>query len=274
IFVHLSIQEFFAALFRFLSFVSNKKHKSEITDFQKKEVDKALQSENGHMDLYLQFLLGLSLQSNQSLLPSLLTQTRNTTHSSLEIIEYIKEKIRENPSPEKSINLFHCLNELNDHFLQHEVQTYLKGTRVDRLADAKLSPDQWSALVFVLLNSDEELTDFELSKYHQSEEAFTLLNYLMYLNKTLEIINIESRIFHVSMFNLHYSFAALASALRSNPSLLRELNLSSNKPGDSGVKLLSHDPQCNLEKLQMGKYLAEIQLFENLESKGAKKSKY
>uniref|UniRef100_A0A4W4E1X8 Uncharacterized protein n=1 Tax=Electrophorus electricus TaxID=8005 RepID=A0A4W4E1X8_ELEEL len=47
--------------------------------------------------------------------------------------------------------------------------------------------------------------------------------------------------------------AALASALKKNPSShLRELNLRSNKPGDSGVKKLSdllEDPHCKLEKL-------------------------
>ncbi|XP_059379006.1 NLR family CARD domain-containing protein 3-like [Carassius carassius] len=298
-FVHLSIQEFFAALFRFLSFVSDKKQKSEITDFQKKEVDKALQSENGHMDLYLRFLLGLSLESNQSLLPSLLTQTRNMIHSSLEITEYIKEKIRENPSPEKTINLFHCLNELNDHFLQQEVQKYLKGTHVNRLADAKLSPDQWSALVFVLLNSEEELTDFELSKYHQSEEGLLRLlpvvrvcrkanlsgcfltwrscSALAKALRNLRVLNLSHnnlqnsgiKLLSADLKNSHCKletlklyncsigeegFNALVSALRLNPSHLRELDVSWNKPGVSGVTLLSDllkDPHCKLDKLQL-----------------------
>ncbi|XP_016366178.1 ribonuclease inhibitor-like [Sinocyclocheilus rhinocerous] len=48
--------------------------------------------------------------------------------------------------------------------------------------------------------------------------------------------------------------AALISALRSNPSHLTELDLSRNKPGDSGVKLLSallEDPHCKLKKLHI-----------------------
>ncbi|KAI4894565.1 hypothetical protein NFI96_032220 [Prochilodus magdalenae] len=48
--------------------------------------------------------------------------------------------------------------------------------------------------------------------------------------------------------------AALVSALRSNPSHLRELNLRANNPGESGVKLLSdllEDPHCKLEKLDL-----------------------
>ncbi|KAI4878374.1 hypothetical protein NFI96_005408 [Prochilodus magdalenae] len=175
-FVHLSVQEFLAALYVFLSFISNNRNvllqedtgflgsfrKLSMSDFLKRAVDKALQSENGHLDLFLRFLLGLSLESNQTLLRDALTQTGNRSYNKEEIVKHIKQKIRENPSPEKTINLFHCLNELNDHSLVQEVQTYLNRGGSSDLSGAKLSPAQWSAVAFVMLNSEEELEEFDL----------------------------------------------------------------------------------------------------------------
>ncbi|MCI4389811.1 hypothetical protein PGIGA_G00103220 [Pangasianodon gigas] len=186
-FVHLSVQEFLAALYTFLFFISRTItqqqttdlsdlfSKSHMSDFLRSAVDKALQSENGHLDLFLRFLLGLSLESNQTLLRGLMPQTGSSSHSKQETVKYIKEKIRENPSPEKSINLFHCLNELNDHSLVQEVQTYLNKGDYGCLSGTRLSPAQWSALVFVLLNSEQELDEFDLRKYDTSDECFLRL---------------------------------------------------------------------------------------------------
>uniref|UniRef100_W5KCB9 NACHT domain-containing protein n=1 Tax=Astyanax mexicanus TaxID=7994 RepID=W5KCB9_ASTMX len=154
-FVHLSVQEFLAALYAFIYI--------------------ALQSENGHLDLFLRFLLGLSRESNQTLLRVILTPTERISHSNEEIVEYIKKKIEDNSSPEKSINLFHCLNELNDHALVQEVQKYLRRGGDHRFEQARLSPAQWSALAFLLVNSEEDLGDFNLNKYHPSEECLLRL---------------------------------------------------------------------------------------------------
>ncbi|XP_016372678.1 protein NLRC3-like, partial [Sinocyclocheilus rhinocerous] len=253
-FVHLSVQEFLAALFKLLSsseqnkglwnmFRSRGSDHMFMTSLLKGEVDKALQSENGHWDLFLRFLLGLSLESNQTLLQGLLRKTVSSSQCNQETAEYIKQKIRENCSPEKSINLFHCLNELNDRLLEQEVQTYLSRAGARRLS-RELSPAQWSALVFVLLNSEEKLNEFILSKYDPSEECVMRLLPVIKASRKADLSNC-----HITQKGC----ATLISALRSNPSHLTELNLSDNKPGDAGVKLLSallQNPHCKLQKLQ------------------------
>ncbi|XP_030645812.1 NACHT, LRR and PYD domains-containing protein 3-like [Chanos chanos] len=257
-FTHLSIQEFLAALYVVLSF-SNRTNNTEqiqstelfslftkttMSDLLKSAVDRALQSENGHLDLFLRFLLGLSLESNQTLLRGLLTQTGISSQSKEETVKYIKEKIRENPSPEKSINLFHCLNELNDHSLVEEVQTYLTSGDLSR---TELSSAQWSALVFVLLTSEANLDVFTLEKYASSDEC---------LLRLLPVVRASRRAVLCSCNLTETSCLALTSVLSSNSSSLRELDLSDNDLQDPGVKLLSaalENPQCKLEKLGVNK---------------------
>ncbi|XP_062373162.1 NLR family CARD domain-containing protein 3-like [Sardina pilchardus] len=189
-FVHLSIQEYLAALYVILMLITEGKDlmspqqpprtgfqllkwqtvDKSMTPLQKSAVDKALEHEDGRFDLFLRFLLGLSLESNQRLLRGLIKEVQH--ESKKEIGRYIKTKIREMPSSERVLNLFHCLNEVNDHSLVEEVQSFLSaGT----LTEANLSSTQWSALVFVLLTSEEKLDVFDLKKYSRSDECLLRL---------------------------------------------------------------------------------------------------
>ncbi|XP_046902429.1 NLR family CARD domain-containing protein 3-like isoform X2 [Hypomesus transpacificus] len=256
-FVHLTIQEFLAALYVFYTFnnrninlmAAQDNHRqleepkdAPITVLHSSAIDKALDSENGHLDLVLRFLLGLSMQSNHTLISNLLPQTGSCPHSNEDTIYYIKEKIRKTPSPERCINLFHCLNELNDHSLVEEIQSYLSS---GSLSEAKLSPAQWSALVFVLLTSEEKLDVFDLKKYSRCDEGFLRLMPVVKSSRTalLNGCNLTMKCCDV-----------LASVLSSKSSLLRMLDLSDNDLQDEGVHLLATglgSPQCKLETLKL-----------------------
>ncbi|XP_045887975.1 NACHT, LRR and PYD domains-containing protein 12-like [Micropterus dolomieu] len=248
-FVHLSVQEFLAALHVHLTFINSgvnllpkEVSESKSTDFYESAVDKALQSPNGHLDLFLRFLLGLSLEANQTLLRGLLTQTGSSSENNQETVLYIKKKINENLSAERSINLFHCLNELNDRSLVEEIQQSLSS---GSLSTDKLSPAQWSALVFILLSSEKDLEVFDLKKYSASEEALLRLVPVVHdSNKALlSGCNLSDR-----------SCEALSSVLSSQSCSLRELHLNNNDLKDSGVKLLSaglKSPHCRLSVLSL-----------------------
>ncbi|XP_072235572.1 NACHT, LRR and PYD domains-containing protein 14-like [Leuresthes tenuis] len=212
------------------------------TLFFQSAVNKALQSPNGHLDLFLRFLLGLSLQTNQSLLRGLLTQTGSSSQTNQETVDYIKKKFSENLSAERSINLFHCLNELNDRSLVEEIQRYLSS---GSLSTDKLSPAQWSALVFILLSSGKDLDVFDLKKYSASEEA---------LLRLLPVVKASNKALLNGCKLSERSFKLLSAMLNSPSSNLKELDLSKNNLRDSGVKQLCvglKSPHCELQSLRL-----------------------
>ncbi|XP_029985021.1 NACHT, LRR and PYD domains-containing protein 12-like [Sphaeramia orbicularis] len=261
-FVHLSVQEFLAALHVHLTFFKTGvsllaeeswwswlsklfRGKQNQTQFYQTAVKKTLQSPNGHLDLFLRFLLGLSLQTNQRLLHGLLIQTEGGSETNQKTSEYIKKKISKNLSAERSISLFHCLNELNDHSLVDQIQWFfwLSSERIPW--GDRLSPAEWSAVVFILLSSDKDLEVFDLRKYYRSDNTLLrLLPVVKASNKAL-----------LSGCNLSEGCCkGLSSVIGSQSSILRDLDLSHNDVRDSGLALLSpglKSPHCALEALRL-----------------------
>ncbi|XP_038839690.1 NACHT, LRR and PYD domains-containing protein 3-like, partial [Salvelinus namaycush] len=263
-FVHLSIQEFLAAVHALESCLDKKenvfsptsdddedeeekdvdddeeKESIQLSDLHRSAVDQALKSKNGHLDLFLRFLLGLSLESNQNLLRGLLTQTGSTTQTNESTVEYLSDKIEEESSPERIINLFHCLNELGSNSLVEDMQTSLRsGT----LSATRLEPDQCSALAYLLLMSEEVLEEFDLKTYNTSEEGYQRL---------LPVVKTCKRALLDGCELTYKSCETLASALQTPNSPLRELDLSYNNLGDRGVELLCvglTSPLCNIQTL-------------------------
>ncbi|XP_053732859.1 NACHT, LRR and PYD domains-containing protein 3-like isoform X2 [Synchiropus splendidus] len=257
-FIHLSLQEFLAALHVHLKFSNsgvNLLHSQQTSvlirifrknvlpeQFYQRAIHEAVESPTGHLDLFLRFLLGLSLQSSQRLLPGLLPQTGSSSWTQQNTAELIKKKINEKVSPERIINLFHCLSEVKDTSLVEQLQQQLRS---GRLSTKQLSPAQWSTLAFILLSSEEDLEVFDLKKYSASDKA---------LDRLLPVVQASKAVLLRDCQLSERSCSLLSSVLSSPSSRLTQLDLSYNSLKDPGVELLCaglKSPHCHLETLSL-----------------------
>nr|XP_061796630.1 NACHT, LRR and PYD domains-containing protein 12-like [Nerophis lumbriciformis] len=256
-FVHLTIQEYLAALYVMMSLFHDKKNvlddsgwllkkvaelfkQTTITEVHQSALQKASESE-GKLDMFLRFLFGLSLPCNQELVEELLKAPQACGQSKSKTVELIMERIKQN-TPEKNVNLFYCLNELKDDSLLKQIQQELASRR---LSWGQMSNDMWSALAFFLLTDDETMKSFNLASYSRSRLG---------LKKLLLVVK-ASQTSDLSKCWLDKGSCHLLASVLSSPSNLRHLDLSSNYDvSDEEVEILSKglaSPHCNLEVLTL-----------------------
>ncbi|XP_036413250.1 NACHT, LRR and PYD domains-containing protein 12-like isoform X2 [Colossoma macropomum] len=256
-FIHLSLQEFLAALHVFYSYLNKS-----INDLQfffdrppaniqldlllKKAIDKAKESEKGHLDLFLRFLLGISHESNQNLLAGLLPHTENTKKSISKVIQHIRQMQNKGPdlSPEKSINHFFCLVELKDSSLYNQIKKRLSA---EALPDKHLSSSNCSALAYMLLMSEEVLDELNPKNYNTSNAA---------CRRLIPAVRCCKKALFAGCELTESCCECVSAALQSENCPLRELDLSDNYRLETAAKLLSDglkSSYCYLEILRLAR---------------------
>ncbi|XP_066512024.1 NLR family CARD domain-containing protein 3-like [Hoplias malabaricus] len=274
-FVHLSFQEFLAAFYVFHCYVNNNTEELKVfkttyysytytywsesvslDELLKGAVRTALESKTGHLDLFLRFLLGISLESNQQLLQDLLIHTVSSSESIKETVQYIKRIITSEDLPsDRSINLFLCLTEMNDSSLSSKLEEYLKS---EKHSGNRLSAGECVALAYMLVNSDEVLDELDFKKYNTTE--------LGYWSLIPAVSNCRKAVLSGCKPTMN-SCETLCSVLKSPNSPLKELEFSETELQDSGVKLISEalkSSHCKLETLRLTDCKFSLNSYESL----------
>ncbi|XP_037398611.1 NACHT, LRR and PYD domains-containing protein 12-like isoform X4 [Pygocentrus nattereri] len=240
-FAHQSIQSYLSALYVFVNYKTSKgnvlsctlaervKHlfkPAEVTDMYRRAVSKTLRSKEGQFDFFLTFLIGISAGPSYESLSCFLPDSCQRG-SSENIVPYILKNI-ENTT---SLNLIHCLDELNVPY---------PGCQGN--VEENLTPSEWSAMAKTLLNSEDPQRTFDIKEYLNPEVAFLRLFPVIKASKVLRLCENEDQ-----------SWVLLASALRSPSNSITEIDVEDHSIRAKHIILLSEglkSPNCKVEVLR------------------------
>ncbi|XP_015259513.1 PREDICTED: protein NLRC3-like [Cyprinodon variegatus] len=250
-FVHLSVQEFLAAVYMLHAFTSRNTEvlrrflgkdytETFLDDFLLRVMKETFKIENLHLELFARFLHGLLVESNQRLLGGLLGQIENNPKTMKKIISNLKEIKNGNGCPDAAINTFHSLVEMGDLSVYQEIQQFLKSKKRSK----KLSEIQCSALAYMLQMSEVVLDELDLEKYNTTDEGRHRLMPAILNCRKARFVN----------FSLTERHTILVCFLRHHPPHLTELDLSITNLTDDAVKNLCsvlQTPLCRLQILRL-----------------------
>ncbi|CAI9580148.1 unnamed protein product [Staurois parvus] len=207
-FLHLTLQEFFAALVHFINYNPQR---------LKETLDEVNHCKDGRAEIFLRFLCGLSDSSTRSMLKSHVGEL--STQAARHVITWIQEKIAEQRS-EKSrrgtrelLDVFYCLHETRNKALVSQCVGAIK--HVD-FSGIPFSPLDCSVLSFILQSCKE--TELNLNLCNIQSEGLRKLMPALHIIKSLSL---ERN--HLT----DSSCPHLASGIRNNQTM-RTLNVSDN----------------------------------------------
>ncbi|XP_073465601.1 NACHT, LRR and PYD domains-containing protein 3-like [Aquarana catesbeiana] len=230
-FLHLTLQEFFAALVHFINYNADRLQET---------LDKAESYKDGRAEIFLRFLCGLSDSSTRSMLKSHVGEL--SIQAARHVITWIKEKITDRRSDKfirgdrDLLSVFYCLHESRNEAL---VSQCIGLKRVD-FSGFPLSPLDCSVLSFILQSCGE--TEVNLHSCNIRNEG---LRKLLLDPHTIRSLSLSSNDLTDS------SCPHLASGIRNNQTL-RTLNLSDNNLKGSHFRdLMEALTTSQIEELQL-----------------------
>nr|DBA25421.1 TPA: hypothetical protein GDO54_009806 [Pyxicephalus adspersus] len=232
-FIHLTLQEFFAALVHFITYNPDK---------LKKTLEKAESYKDGRAEIFLRFLCGLSDNSTRSLLTSHVGAL--SAEASKDVIIWLQNKVMNQQKPNKSnkgkgelLHMFHCLHESRNTALV--TQSIGSNKDVD-FSNVPLSPLDCFVLSFIL-QCCMKTEEVNLNSCNIKNEG---------MRKLVPALRTITK-FSLNDNNLtHSSCTHLASGIRDNQNL-RSLNLSGNNlEGPELWDLMEALPTSRMEELE------------------------
>ncbi|XP_078388281.1 NACHT, LRR and PYD domains-containing protein 3-like [Cetorhinus maximus] len=256
VFIHLTMQEYFAALYVFLLHHMGqcpnllakglmKKMRGlfsrpTFSDVCRSACKKVAWSQSGHLDLFLRFLCGLSTEKNLQLLQGLSTQKACAREDAARTAAYIKKTLQRDIAPERCLSLLYCLNELNDGCIADKLKESL---REGPLATRNLQVAEYSAIAFVLQTSSCDMQEFDITDYSFSDDMLWRLLPVAKLFRTVKLVRKE-------VTNHLVNF--LGALLILSRSQVLEIRLEDTEVSGMAMKQLCvalKNPCCKLQKI-------------------------